>query len=138
MRRDKCDEVFSHVMRESYNWTCSRCAKYFPVGNRQGLHASHIYSRRHMLLRWHPLNVVAHCFACHQWYGGNPVLGGRWASEYLGAGVIDLLMERLRDRRKYTKADKEEIYAHYKSERTRIEALRKAGAVGIIAVIPFD
>ena len=138
MKRDKLDALFSNVIREAYNWTCCRCGKYFPEGQRQGLHASHIHSRRHQLLRHYPLNVVAHCYACHQWYGGNPVLGGRWAVDYLGEGVIEILGDRLREKRKYTKADKEEIYAHFKEEEKRIKALRMAGDNGVIEVVPFD
>jgi hypothetical protein len=82
--------------------------------------------------------LVAHCYACHQWYGGNPVLGGRWAVDYLGEGVIEILGDRLREKRKYTKADKEEIYAHFKEEEKRIKALRMAGDNGVIEVVPFD
>ena len=138
MKRDKLDALFSTLIREAYNWTCCRCGKYFPEGSRQGLHASHIYSRRHTLLRHHPDNVVAHCYPCHSWYGSNPVQGGGWAVEYLGVGVIQMLEDRLRERRKYTKADKEEIYQHYKAEAERVKKLRMAGETGIIRIVPFD
>lgn len=138
MKRDKLDDIFSKLIRESYNWTCCKCQKYFPEDRRQGLHASHIYSRRHKLLRWHPLNVVAHCYGCHQWFGGHPVLGGAWAVDYLGKGVIEMLEDRLRERRKYTKADKEEMYQHYKEEYERVRKLRMAGETGNIEVVPFD
>lgn len=138
MKRDKLDDVFSKLMREAYNWTCCKCGRYFPEGHRQGIHASHIYSRRHQLLRYHPLNVVAHCYCCHQWYGGHPVLGGKWATDYLGQGVIELLEDRLRERRKYTRADKEEMYEHYKDEYERLRRLRMSGETGVLEVIPFD
>jgi len=58
--------------------------------------------------------------------------------EYLGAGVIQMLDDRLRERRKYTKADKEEIYQHYKAEAERVKKLRMAGETGIIRIVPFD
>lgn len=138
MKRDKLDALFSNLIRESYNWTCCKCGKYFPEGQRQGLHASHIFSRRHQLLRHHPDNVVAHCYTCHQWYGSNPVLGGAWATAFLGQGVIEMLTERMRERRKYTKADKEEAYKHYKQEDERVKKLRMAGEIGHIEIIPFD
>lgn len=57
---------------------------------------------------------------------------------YLGEGVIQLLEDRLRERRKYTKADKEEIYQHYKEEAERVKKLRMAGERGIIRIVPYD
>jgi len=132
MKRDKLDAIFSELVRERASWTCERCGKYYPEGNRSGLHCSHIYSRRHAATRTHPLNAVAHCFPCHQFYGSNPVLGGKWAADYLGDGAIKILEELLQRPVKYTKADKEEAYQHYKKEKERIKKLRKAGVIGRI------
>ena len=58
--------------------------------------------------------------------------------DYLGKGVIEMLEDRLRERRKYTKADKEEMYQHYKAEYERVRKLRMAGETGNIEVVPFD
>jgi hypothetical protein len=132
MKRDKLDAVFSDLVRERANWTCERCGKYFPEGSRMGIHCSHIYSRRHAATRTHPLNAVAHCYACHSWYGGNPVLGGRWAESYLGTGIIQILEDLLRKPAKITKAEKEEKYQHYKKELQRLKKLRAQGKVGRI------
>lgn len=138
MKRNVEDAEFSNLIREAYNWTCCRCNKYFPEGQRQGLHASHIYSRRHQATRFHPLNVVAHCYACHQWFGGNPVEGGRWAVDYLGESSIQTIGNLHRTACKLTKAQKDERRAHYKKEIDRVKKLRKEGHNGIIEVIPWE
>lgn len=138
MKRDKHDAIFSLVIREAYKWTCCRCGKYFPEGSRQGIHCSHIFSRRHQSVRFDPNNAVAHCYPCHKWFGGNPIAAARWAGEYLGAGLLDLVEEKMRMTRKWTKAEKAEMYKHYKAEYERIRSLRMAGDNGIIQVIGYE
>ena len=130
MKRTKLDAIFSELVRERANWTCERCGKYYPEGSRMGLHCSHIHSRRHAATRTHPFNAVAHCYACHQWYGGNPVLGGRWAESHLGKERIGVLDGLLRRPIKITKAEKEAAYQHYKKELSRLRNLRQMGKVG--------
>lgn len=132
MKRDKLDAIFSELVRERANWTCEWCGKYFPEGSRGGLHCSHIYSRRHAATRTNPLGAVAHCYACHLRYGSNPIEGGKWATSYLGEGTVQILAELLRTPVKYTKADKEEAYQHYKKEKERIKKLRMQGVTGRI------
>ena len=91
MKRNKLDQLFSRYIRERDRWTCRVCGKQYPKGS-QGLHCSHIFSRRHSAIRYDERNAVAKCFSCHQWYGGNPVEGGEWARRELGDDVIDELM----------------------------------------------
>jgi hypothetical protein len=40
--------------------------------------------------------------------------------------------------RKYTKAERKEIAAHYRQEVKRVEALRAAGQCGYIPLIDYD
>lgn len=132
MKRDKFDKLFSDSVRERDNWTCTRCGTYYPEGRRQGLHCSHIFSRRHRSTRWEPLNAVAHCFKCHEYLGGNPVLFHFWAREYLGPYVLDMLIEKHHQIIKLTKNDKIELYAHQKAEYARMLRERAAGATGVL------
>jgi len=132
MKRDKFDKLFSDSIRERDNWTCQRCKKYYPEGQRQGLHCSHIFSRRHRATRWEPSNAVAHCYACHEYLGGNPVIFSQWAREYLGGYVLDMLDEKHRLIIKLTKHDKVEMYAHMRSEHARMLRERAAGDDGIL------
>lgn len=59
-------------------------------------------------------------------------MGGKWASEYLGQGAIEILEDHLRHPVKITKAEKEEAYQHYKKEKERIKKLRAQGVTGRI------
>lgn len=132
IKRDKRDEVFSMLVRERAGWTCEACGKYYPEGQRQGLHCSHIFSRRHRATRWSPDNAAAHCFSCHQRLGGDPVEFARWAETYLGEGRLRLLREKAHSICKLTKADLEDIYKHLKAEHKRISGLRSNGVAGRI------
>lgn len=122
LKRDKLDKVISDIVRQRENWTCERCGKYFPEGHRQGLHASHLYSRRHASTRHHTRSIFAHCFACHQYLGGNPVEFTAWARDALGDAAFEELRERHHKTVKRTKAEKEEMYQWYKAQ---LEYLKK-------------
>lgn len=78
------DREFSRYIRTRDRWTCQKCGTVYPEGS-QGLHCSHVFSRRHKAIRWEPLNAKALCFSCHQWYGGNPTESAEWVKAYLGA-----------------------------------------------------
>lgn len=131
IRISKQDRIFSKLIRERAGWKCERCGTQYEAHS-AGLHASHIFSRRYAAIRWEPRNCVAHCFGCHQWYGGNPVLGGEWAKEHLGEEIIDDLRRRIIKPMKLTKADKEDIYAHLKVEYDAMLSKRASGKVGRI------
>lgn len=91
IRRTPSDALFSLLIRERASWRCERCDRYFPEGERQGIHCSHIFSRRNKSTRWHPLNAVAHCFACHLYLTENPIVFATWAEQHLGSDKYDEL-----------------------------------------------
>lgn len=138
IKRDKYDAVISDLVRERDDWTCTKCSKYYPEGMRQGLHASHIWSRANKSTRWHPPAIVSHCYFCHNWYSGNPIDSGQWARNYLGEGLYDILHQRKSKPLKYTKFEKDEMYQHYKNELKRLQGLRKQGVTGYIEVVSYD
>ena len=72
IKRTKWDKVFSDAVRERDNWTCQRCRKYYPEGNRQGLHCSHFFGRRKYSVRFDFVNAEALCYGCHQYFTSNP------------------------------------------------------------------
>lgn len=125
MKRDKFDIIFSNSIRLRDNFTCTRCKKYYPENERQGLHCSHIFSRRHKATRWEPLNATSHCFYCHQYLGGNPVLFEQWSRENLGSLVVDMLIEKHQRIIKLTKKDKVEMYKFMKEEYQRMLKIRE-------------
>jgi len=133
IKRDKRDAVFSQLTREGAGWTCDRCGKYHPEGFRQSLHCSHIYSRRNRMTRWMPLNAAAHCFACHNFLGENPLIFAEWAKGHLGKKNYEKLGRLVRTRAKLSKPDLEEIHTDLKREYDRMMALRMDGVEGRIA-----
>jgi len=137
IKRDKRDAIFSHCIRERSNWTCEKCGRYFPEGSRQGLHASHLWGRRHRAVRWDPYNVFAHCFSCHQLLGESPVEFAKWAKDKLGEGMMHILRDKARGVAKFTKTDLEECYQHYQQEFARMRKLRGDGKTGWIEIIPW-
>jgi len=138
IKRDKVDKLFSHAIRERDNWTCQRCQKYFPEGiGRKHIHCSHIFSRRHRATRWEPYNAVAHCFKCHEYLGGNPVIFNAWAREYWGDYIVDMLDEKHNNILKITKKDKADHYKYLKLEYARLVNEREAGAEGVLKFTGF-
>lgn len=131
LRISKQDRIFSKLIRERAGWTCERCGTQYEAHS-AGLHCSHIFSRRALSTRWLPTNAVAHCFGCHLWFGSNPVLGGEWAKDHLGAQRLLDLKRRFYRPMKLSKADKEEIYKSLKAEYDRMLFERANGKVGRI------
>lgn len=121
MKTNPADTAFSRCVREAANWTCERCGKVHEKGS-QGLHCSHIYSRRHRTIRWCKDNVQALCYSCHQWFGGNPADSGEWVTELLGEGHIEMLREKMNSKVKVSKLEEKEIAKHYRQELKKLES----------------
>lgn len=130
LKRSKLDILFSQLVRERANWTCEACGKYYPEGQRRGLHCSHLFSRRYSLLRWHPENAVAHCYSCHQFFTGNPILFAEWMYMYVGRPRLDMLMKSRCVISKLRAPQYEDIYFHMKTELARGQNRRAEGYLG--------
>lgn len=120
IRRSKYDDIFSKCIRERDEWTCQVCGKTYAPKS-QGLHCSHFYSRRHQATRYDPINACAKCYSCHQKLTGDPVLFTRFVRKYLGNTLFDELHRKHNRIKKWTKAEKEEMYQHYCSELARMK-----------------
>lgn len=139
VRRDKIDEVVSKLVRERDSWTCQRCHTYFPEGPpRRGLHNAHLWTRRSRSIRYHPDACVSLCYGCHQYLDSHPAEKEAWARRHLGDVVYDELLRRAKRVRKWTPADKAEMYRHLKSELKRLEALRAEGRTGYLSVVAYE
>jgi hypothetical protein len=132
MKRDILDDLFSQLVRERAGWTCECCGKYYPEGNRMGLHCSHIFSRRYKGTRWEPSNAVAHCFGCHQRLGGNPIEFAEWATSHLGGHVVEMLREKAHRITKLRDADKAALKAHLRDQLKQMREKRQQGETGRI------
>ena len=130
VRRSKLDIIFSKLIRERDNWTCTNCQKYFPEGSRQSLHCSHFFSRRNVSVRWAPENATAHCFSCHQFLGENPVLFRDWIKAHLGQREFAALQIKANKPLKLSKPQREDLYQDMKATYERMLSERRAGVTG--------
>jgi hypothetical protein len=131
-RRDKLDALYSQLIREANNYTCQACGKYHVEGERQGLHASHFFSRRKQSVRFDkfPGNVFAHCFSCHQRLGENPHEFHKWAWAELGPVEYERLLLRAQTIMKRNKKDKAELYEEMKAKHAWMLEERRKGNLG--------
>lgn len=133
IKRDKRDDIFSKLVRERANHTCECCGKHCGPDHSGGrLDCSHFFSRRHKSTRWEPLNAGAHCFACHQRLGENPVDFAKWIEEHIGRWLMDILREKAHQIVRLRKQDLEDIYQHLKAEYEKMLKLRAEGHRGRI------
>lgn len=129
VRITPADRFFSLCVRERAVNRCERCGR----GADQGrLDCSHFMSRRHNATRWDPANAFAHCFACHQSLGSNPVEFVRWVESKIGPAKVEALRTRSGMTLKLSKVDKEFIAAHYRAEHKAMLEKRKAGHAGYL------
>jgi hypothetical protein len=117
---DKRDTIFSKIIRLRARFNCEKCGRYFPKGH--GLQCSHLVSRRHKATRWDFDAAVAHCFTCHQYLGGNPVVFASWIRKHLGDARYDMLLEKHQRIVKRTKVELEELYQHLREQLRCLEA----------------
>lgn len=137
MKIKPCDTEFSRCVKEASDWVCNKCGTQYERGA-QGLHNSHIFSRRHRTIRWCKENGQSQCFSCHQWFGGNPADSGIWIAEKVGQGTIDILREKMNSRVKVSKKDEKEIAKHYREQLKLIKHKRLNGETGYIDFLSWQ
>lgn len=81
----KADNLFSLYIRR--NQVCEWCG----TRNANQYHCSHIFSRRYLVTRWHPLNANCLCARCHRKWHDKPVEAVEWIRSYLGDAVYEEL-----------------------------------------------
>ena len=131
----KMDSVFSKLVRGRVDYRCEKCGTYYPHGERQGIHCSHLWGRARQSTRFHPMNAFCHCLGCHQFFTANPVLFHRWALVQLGGrNFVDLEVEANRTLKR-SRAQKEDLYEEMKSQLKHMESLRAQGETGRIEFV---
>ncbi len=130
IKRDKADDLFSKLVRERAGWACETCGRYYPEGHRQGLHCSHIFSRRHQATRWHPDNAIAECFGCHQRGAGDPIEHFYALETVMGRDRLDRLRIAHTGVLKVPAWYKKQIVAKLKAELDRLIEARAQGKTG--------
>ena len=142
MKRDFLDKAISDAVRASW----AMCAKCFRPFERQAngswsknFQCSHYYRRGSgNSTRWYPDNLTALCGTCHDALGTDHEAHYKFFKSLLGEGCYAALKLRKHAVMKYTRDDKREMAAYYRTETVRIMAQRDAGEIGYIPVIPWD
>lgn len=88
--KKKLDIAFSLLIRSGGK--CARCGR---GPSEVLLTCSHIYSRRHMNVRWDELNGKILCLGCHQWWGHNPAEAMDWLRTIRTSAELDELRRRV-------------------------------------------
>jgi hypothetical protein len=135
IKRDTADALFSTLIRERAEWCCQRCGKFYPVGERGGLHASHVVGRRNRAVRFDPDNAFSLDYACHRYFTENPLAHIEWVKEQLGLERYDALRMRSLLPVKMSPALKAHIIGRLRSALAEMEKLRHYGVTGYL---PFN
>lgn len=119
------DKYFSRCIRERNNWTCERCGSKHET-NSMGLHCSHFHGRGKWATRFDPDNCFSLCYGCHSYLGGHPEEHRRFAEARLGAGMIQILQERVNNSSlgRLAKRSEAQIRKHYREELNRMKEAR--------------
>lgn len=139
IKRDTADALFSTLIRERAEWTCQRCGKYYEVGNRQALHASHVVGRRNKAVRFDPDNAFALDYTCHRFFTENPMAHIEWVRDQLGNERYEALRLRSLMPIQMNPALKTHIITRLRSALSEMEKLRHYGAQGYLPFnTPYD
>lgn len=132
IKRDAADAAFSDCVRERANWTCERCNTYYPEGSRRGIECAHIKGRRNKRVRQDPDNALCLCTSCHMYYSGEPLEFTAFVEQKLGAGRLEILIEKARECIKYNKLFVKDCAKHYREQLKIMQEKRKQGDMGYL------
>ena len=116
MKRDKFDSVFSSIIRARAGHQCEKCSNQ----DRQ-MHCAHIFGRRHRSVRWCLDNALCLCSTCHRMFTENPIDFTRFLEDYMGTEALDKLRLKAWKVRKWTKAEKADLYCELKAKLVEYE-----------------
>ena len=132
MKRDIADEAFSNCVRAAHEHTCEMCGK-------QGrMECSHVFSRRHMSVRYDKLNANCLCNGCHRKWHESPLGAADWFVANFGQARWVLLSEKKLQIAKGIKAQKKDIARHYREQLKIIEQKRADGVTGYIDFVSYQ
>jgi len=120
------DKAFADCVKAAHDNTCEMCGK---IGR---METSHVYSRRHRLIRWCKDNANCLCNGCHRKWHESPIAAFKWFIEQFGLDRVELLVEKKEMMIKVPKTEEKEIAKHYRGELNNILALRAIGKEGYI------
>jgi len=125
MKISPADKWFSMCVREAADNVCAVCGE-----KKDRTETSHIFGRRHRTVRWCKENALCKCHGCHRWWHERPTESGNWFREKYGAGIEEILYEKIHSRQKVPKTEEKEIAAHYRKEHKKLLEIRATGKKG--------
>jgi hypothetical protein len=99
VRIKKEDALWAEAVKIRDDYTCQypSCGTYYPKGNRQGLHAHHIFGRSRMTTRHMVANGISLCFGHHMWAHSQVLDFHDWIRGFIGADEYDELRRLSRE-----------------------------------------
>lgn len=76
----KCDDRFRAIIIERAGLRCEECG-----ATNVALECAHVIARRHLRVRWNPLNAVCLCVTCHLNFTMRPDAWTEWCRGRLGS-----------------------------------------------------
>ena len=132
------DIAFSRAVRESYNYICLKCGMDYKHDTGY-TDCAHVNTRNHRSTRWNSnYGAVCLCKSCHRRFTAFPLEWGDFLRREFGDSWYNEAKRLSWETRKYTKAEKKEIGAHYRAEEKRIKNERNNGQTGQIKLISYD
>lgn len=121
---DKLDKIFSQYIRlrdcmPNGYFKCISCGKIKPF---EQADCGHYHSRRHMSVRFDPLNAHAECRACNRFTADHLIGYREHLIEKIGQDAFDILAWKASQQQHWTDFELKELCKHYK---TLIDKLKK-------------
>jgi hypothetical protein len=142
LKRDKFDTVISDLCRIRADFTCQKCHYVSSEGQAtykdRFMTASHFNGRGNgNVARYDTDLITCLCAKCHNFVETRPKDHTNFIISIVGEPFLDRKCEAHHKPRKMTKAEKQEMYEHYKSELKRVKEMRKIGTKGYIETVSY-
>lgn len=138
VKRCPTDIAFSKAIREAFDYVCCHCQTNYRHDPGY-IHCAHVHTRKHRSTRWNATyGAVALCAKCHRRFTDYPVEWGDFLRRYMGDSNYDEAKRLAWSTRKYTKAERKEMAAHYRAQTKYMELQRVKGKTGLLPIVSWD
>ena len=108
--RDKCDTLFSRLVKDKYGWLCVE------TGANKNLQTAHIIPRDYMNTRWDFDNAVCITSGRHKYYTHHPLEWKRFVDKLFGKGYYEKMENRALIIKRWSTDDLKELYEKLSSK----------------------
>ncbi len=123
---NKLDRIFSKYIRMRTADSCGtvECITCGKLAHYSEMDAGHYVKRQHMSLRFHPINCQVQCRKCNRFMGGVMDEYASWIIKKHGTCILEDLMRKKHETKKYTGYELEEMITDYTSKVKALETKR--------------